>query len=97
MKHMVMLMCIFVLLLDLSDEGQRGKAQFVAPFSPVLSLEVSFNHSSSEAPDCHNQLPHGNFQLTLHQPLRRTTGPFIQSAQKRIVNSHLSSAGGLPG
>jgi len=35
MKSAVMLICVFVLMLNLSDEGPLGKARFIAPHSSV--------------------------------------------------------------
>lgn len=96
MKRMVMLICILFLILDLADDGCLGKAKFVAPHSPVKSLEVSSNHYGSEAIDCHTEVLWGNFELPFPQSRGKPTKPVVQQSRRIIFTSHLCSAGGLP-
>jgi hypothetical protein len=97
MKRMVMVICILILMCDLSDDGHLGNTKFLAPHSPVKSLEVSSNHdASSAAPGCHNEPLGANFQLFSPQSRGQPPNPVVSHTRKIIVTSHLS-AGGLPG
>jgi hypothetical protein len=97
MKRLVMLICVFVLMFDLADDGCLGKAMFVAPHSPVKSLEVSSDHYGSEAPHCHHEILRANCQPLFSTPRGQPTNPVVKQSRKIIVTSHLSGAGGLPG
>jgi hypothetical protein len=97
MKRLFILLCVFVLMLDLSDDGHLGKGKIVTPQSPVQSLETSADLDSTAKSGCHHELSGGEVQrpaLPSHtQPIK----PVVQHPRKTIVTAHLSSAGGLPG
>ena len=97
MKRMVLLILALLLLTDMPDDGCLGKARLVNSPSPAESLEVSFKHCGSEAPDCHNEILRANLQLPLPQCRSQPTNPVVRQSRKIVFTSHLSSAGGLPG
>jgi hypothetical protein len=88
---------VLLLMSDLAEDGCLGKTKFVAPHSPVKSLEISSKYCGVEAPDCHHEILRANLQLPFPQSRSEPTKPAVQQSRKLIVTSHLSSAGGLPG
>lgn len=95
MKRLVILICVFVLMLDLSVDGHLGK--FVTPKSSVQSLETSADLSSAAEPICHHWLAVAEVQCFSPPSFAQPTKPVVQHPRKTIVSAHLSSAGGLPG
>jgi hypothetical protein len=98
MKRMVLLILVLLLTTDLADDGCLGKPKFVSPGSPVKSLEVSYKHYGSEAPDCHHEIPRAKVKLPWPQFRSPPSNPLVsQQSRKIIFISHLGSAGALPG
>jgi hypothetical protein len=97
MKRVVMFICAFVLVLDLSDDGRLGKATATVPHSPVKSLEVFFDQYGSVEPDCHNELRRVNFQCASRQSPGQPVSPVVPHTHKIIHSCNLSSSGGIPG
>jgi hypothetical protein len=97
MKRLTIFICVLFLVLDLADDACLGKAKFVSPHSPVISLYVSYKDYGSEAPDGHHEILGGKHQLRFPQFRSQPSKPFVQQRCKIIFTSYLSSAGGLPG
>jgi hypothetical protein len=98
MKRMVIFIGVLLLILGLSDDGRPGGVRFVAPDSLVNNLEVSSSDSDRKAAGFHEQLCTGNFSSFLQQPSRRLIlCPVSKRPAQRILITHFSSAGGLPG
>jgi hypothetical protein len=97
MKRLVILLCVFVLMLDLSYDGHLGKGKFVTPESPVQSLETSADLYSAAKSVCHHGLPGGEVQPFSSLSYPQHLKPVIQHLRKTVVIAHLSGAGGLPG
>jgi hypothetical protein len=97
MKRLVLLICILVLMCDLSDDGHLGKAKFVVPDSPVQSLETSADLYGAAKLVCHHGLPGAGIQPFSLPSYAPPISPVVQHPRKTIVNAHRSSAGGLPG
>jgi hypothetical protein len=96
MKRLAFFICVLFLVFDLADDGCLGKARFINIPSPVKSLEVSYKHYGSEAPDCHHVIPQAKVKLPWPQSYSQFTKPVVQQSRKIVFTSLLSSAGGLP-
>jgi hypothetical protein len=97
MKRLVILICVVVLMLDLSDDGRLGKAKYVTPQSPVQSLETSADLDSAAKPVCHHGVPAVEVQHFSPASFAQPIKPVVQHTRKTILTAHLGSAGGLPG
>jgi len=97
MKRMILLICAFVLVLDLSDDGRLGKATSVVTPSPVKSLQASPGHDGSAGPVCQAEQTLANLQYAPCQSPGQPLTRVVQHTRKLIISSHLTSAGGLPG
>jgi hypothetical protein len=97
MKRLAIIICVFVLMLDLSDDGHLGKGKIVTPQSPVQSLETSADLSSAAESGCHHGLSGVEIQRYSPSWFAQTIKPAVQPIRKTLVATHLSSAGGLPG
>jgi hypothetical protein len=97
MKRLVILLCVFALMLDLSDDGHLGKGKGVTPKSPVQSLETSADLYSAAKSSCHHGLPSVEVQPFSPSAYAQPIKLVVQHPRKTMVSAHLSSAGGLPG
>jgi hypothetical protein len=92
----VVLICAFVLILDLADDGRFGKDTFLAHHPPVKSLNVASDDYGFGKADSQNELPQINFLEIPSHFAKMPTTPVVQPPPKIIGFCHLSSAGGLP-
>jgi hypothetical protein len=79
MKRTVLLICTFVLLIDLAADGQLGKVRFVAPCSPVKSLNTAPDHHKLGQVESHVGIPPPNFLSAPRRPIRQTATQLVQT------------------
>jgi hypothetical protein len=84
-------------MLDLSDDGHLGKGNFVAPKSPVQSLETAADLYSAAKSGCHHALSGGQVLGPSLPSYASPIKPVVQHPRKTVLSAHYSSAGGLPG
>ena len=96
MNGVVVLIGAFVLLLDLADDGHLGQDRFIAPHSPLQSLDAAADHYGFGQADFQNELPRTNFLGIPDQFPSLPATSVVQPRRKIIGFCHLSSAGGLP-
>jgi hypothetical protein len=92
----VVLICAFVLILDLADDGHLGQDRFAAPHPALKSLNAASDHYGFGQTDSQNQLPLTNFLGIPRQFPKMPATSLAQPSRKIIGFRHLSSAGGLP-
>jgi hypothetical protein len=97
MHRVVLLICALILLDNLCDDGQLGKASYVAPSSPAQSLAVSGDHLNAGVADWHHLLVCVSCQSDSSESRAQTILPFDRQPCKLLIFSHYSTAGGLPG
>jgi hypothetical protein len=96
MKRGIFLILIFLLLMDLADDGCFGKAQFVPPQSTAKASFSSFQNFNTGQINFSGKLPSLDllaiFSLRQFQPQK----PDNQLAFKLISICNNGSSGGIP-
>jgi hypothetical protein len=91
-----MLICALFLMFDLADDGRLGRVRFVAPQTPVKSLNSAASHYCAAKSDSQNELSRADIlRIPSQFPIQPATF-VVHQTRKIIVSCHLSSAGGLP-
>jgi hypothetical protein len=94
-KRAILLICLIALALDLAQDGALGKANFVAPHSPVKSLITSLHHFGGSTPGTLANWPPVNAGR-LYFCHRSQKVAVAQNHLKRIYSYKFSSSGGIP-
>jgi hypothetical protein len=97
MQGVIILMCALVLMIDLTDDGRLGKANFSPPCSLVKSLNAPSQPNSSDKAVCQAERTPGDFRCGPCQSPGQPKDPVVQHTLKMIVSFRVSSAGGLSG
>jgi hypothetical protein len=96
MKRIVLLILVLLLLIDQAEDGNLGKATFVAPQSSAeTSLISSLLPCSGKVDSIHYTLPSdggGISRLLQFQPVMLRVQPTL----KIIIYNYTSSSGGMP-
>ncbi len=94
MKRAVLLLLV-LLMIDLAEDGQFGKATFVAPQSDAETLLVSSLVDYSGEVDSSNALPEKGCKINRLLQGVPVTIP-VQPILRIIIYNHTNSSGGIP-
>lgn len=98
MKRALVLLCAFILILGLSNDGQIGNGNFVAPYSPFDSLDASpDDHGPTKATSWGELTTLARSPGISPPPFSQPAIPIVRRISKTLVSSHPGGAGGLPG
>ncbi len=94
MKRVILLILV-LLLIDLAEDGQFGKATFVAPQSDAKTSTVSPLVDCSGKVDSRNTMPADGWEICRLLQCQPGTLP-VQPALRIIIYNHTGSSGGIP-
>jgi hypothetical protein len=94
MKQIVLLTLVLLLLVDLGEDGQLGKATFVAPQSDAKTSLASPLVDYSGTVDSHYTLPADGWEICPLLQCPQVTLP-VQPALRIIIYNHTNSSGGI--
>ena len=95
MKRVVVLILVLLLLVDLGEDGQLGKATFVAPQSDAKTSLVSPLVDCSGTVDSLYTLPADGWEKCRLLQCPPLILP-VQPALRIIIFNHTNSSGGIP-
>ena len=95
MKRVVLLILVLLLLVDLGEDGQLGKATFVAPQPDAKTSLVSPLVDCSGKADSRYTLPVDGWGICRLLQCTPVT-PAVQPSLRIIIYSYTNSSGGIP-